>query len=116
MTPSWLRFRWLFNCRVGVALLWAAILVAAAVAANLAGIYLFGSIESWERWMTNRSGYFLLWRLCLYAATVCGWRWMRRRLLTREPGIESRRRLIRTEIAGVVAITALECSLLLRDF
>lgn len=115
MTPAWLRFRWLCNRRVGVALLWTAVLVAAAVAANLAGIYLFGSIDHWERWMANTAGYFLLWRLCLYAATVCGWRWMRRRLLARELDAESRRRLIRTEIAGAVATTALECSLLLRN-
>ena len=55
-----------------------------------------------------------LWRLCLYGATVCGWVWMRRRLLARESGMEARRRLLRAEVAGVVGIVALEASLLMQ--
>ena len=67
-----------------------------------------------ERWLVETSGFFLLWRLCLYGATVCGWVWMRRRLLARESGMEARRRLLRAEVAGVVGIVALEASLLMQ--
>jgi hypothetical protein len=81
---SWLRPRWLFNRRAAKALLWTVVLVAAAVGANIVGIYLVGSVANWERWLAATAGYFLVWRLCLYGATAYGWVWMRRRLLARE--------------------------------
>ncbi|UTW12351.1 hypothetical protein [Marinobacterium rhizophilum] len=115
MSRAGLRLHGLLNRRVGIALLGTAGLIAAVIAANLLGIYLLGSLEHWARWLAQTSGYFLLWRLCLYTITAWGWRWMRRRLLRREPDRASRRRLVRTEIAGVVTIVTLECSLLLRD-
>ena len=114
MNADQLRLRWLFNRRTGRALLWTLILLTLAVAANVAGVYLMGSVAGWERWMAQASGYFLLWRLCLYGATAYGWLWMRRRLLAREPGEEARRRLIRAEVAGAVAMVALEASLFLQ--
>ena len=41
--------------------------------------------------------------------------WMRRRLLAREgDDTQARRRLVRSEVAGVVAIVALEASLLMQ--
>lgn len=114
MNVAWRRVCEGFGRRMAKALLWTSVLLAAALAANLIGIYRFGSIDGWARWMAAASGYFLLWRLCLYAATAIGWRWMRRRLLAREPNEAARRRLIRAEVAGVLAIAALECSLLLQ--
>jgi hypothetical protein len=39
---------------------------------------------------------------------------MRRRLLRREPSRETHQRLLRTEIAAVIAVVALEASQLLR--
>ena len=114
MNADRLRLRWLFNRRTRRALLWTLILLTLAVAANVAGIYLMGSVAGWERWMAQSSGYFLLWRLCLYGATAYGWLWMRRRLLAREPGAEARRRLIRAEVAGAVVMVALEASLFLQ--
>ena len=106
------RPRWLTGRRAAKALLWAALIVAAAVAANVAGIYLVGSVARWEEWLSAKAGYFLVWRLCLYGATAYGWIWMRRRLLAREAdAAQARRRLVRSEIAGVVAIVALEVSL-----
>ena len=112
---SWLRPRWLFNRRAMKALLWTVLLVAAAVGANIVGIYLVGSVANWERWLAAASGYFLVWRLCLYGATAYGWMWMRRRLLAREGDDgQARRRLVRSEIAGVVAIVVLEASLLMQ--
>ncbi len=114
MSATWLRPRWLFSRRAAKALLWTVAIAAAAVGANVAGIYLVGSVAGWERWLAAAAGYFLLWRLCLYGATAYGWLWMRCRLLARETDAQARRRLVRSEIAGAVAIVALEASLLLQ--
>jgi len=118
LCASWLRPRWLLSRRAAKALLWAVVLVAVAVGTNIVGIYLVGSVAGWERWLTATAGYFLVWRLCLYGATAYGWVWMRRRLLAREAqrgtDKQARRRLLRSEIAGVAAIVALEASLLMQ--
>lgn len=114
MRAAWLRPRWLFNRRAAKALLWTMVLAAVAVGANIVGIYLVGSVAGWERWLAAAAGYFLVWRLCLYGATAYGWVWMRRRLLACEDDAQARRRLVRSEIAGVVAIVALEASLLMQ--
>ena len=111
---AWRPLRWLISRRAAKALLWAAVIVAAAVGANIAGIYLVGSVSGWERWLAAASGYFFVWRLFLYGATACGWVWMRRRLLAREDSTLARRRLIHAEVAGIVAIVALEASLLMQ--
>ena len=115
MNAAWLRPRWLFSRRAEKALLLAVVIIAAAVGANLVGIYLVGSVAGWERWLAASAGYFFVWRLFLYGATACGWVWMRRRLLAREEDAQARRRLVRSEIAGVVAIVALEASLLMQS-
>lgn len=111
---TWLRPRWLLSGRLAKALLWTVLLLTLALAANVAGIYLIGSVAGWEQWLAQASGYFLVWRLCLYGVTAYGWLWMRRRLLAREPGEQARHRLARTEVAGAAAIAALEISLFLR--
>ncbi|WP_407315450.1 hypothetical protein [Pseudomonas sp. nanlin1] len=115
MNFEWLRFRWLLNRKTAHVLLWIMVLLATALLANVVGIYLVGSVTAWQHWMAAASGYFLVWRLALYAATARGWLWMRRRLLAREPDSEARYRLIRTEVAGVAAIVVLEISLLLQS-
>jgi hypothetical protein len=112
--PTELHRRRLFRQRTVQVMLWTVVLVAAAVGANIVGIYFFGSVAGWERWLTAASGYFLVWRLCMYSATAWGWIWMRQRLLTREDDKQARRRLIRAEIAGASAIVALEASLLMQ--
>lgn len=104
------RLRWLLNRRVAFALLWMALLLIAAVVANLVGIRLAGSIEHWQQWMNAHAGHFLVWRLLLYAGTVWGWLWMRRRLLAREPEGSARTRLVRVEVAAVLAVVTLEIS------
>jgi len=110
-----LRPRWLFNRNVGKALLWTVLVLALAVAANVLGIYLLGSIDDWQHWLNAAAGVFLVWRLCLYAATIYGWRWMRRRLLARENSVEAKRRLVRSEVAAVIAVAALEISLMVQE-
>jgi len=107
--------RWLFNRNVSKALLWTVLFLALAVAANILGIWLLGSIDDWQSWLDAAAGVFFVWRLCLYAATIYGWRWMRRRLLAREAGGDARKRLIRAEIAAVMAVAALEISLFMQD-
>ena len=108
----------LFSRHAVKALLWTVVIIAAAVGANVVGIYLVGSVAGWEQWLAATAGYFLVWRLCLYGATAYGWVWMRRRLLAREDqngaDRQARRRLVRSEIAGVVAIMVLEASLLMQ--
>ncbi|WP_313053435.1 hypothetical protein [Pseudomonas lopnurensis] len=94
--------------RLGLALLWTLLLLTATVAANLVGIHQASGIEGWQQWLTAHTGHFLAWRLFLYAGTAWGWIWMRRRVLAREPG--ARQRLLRAEIAAVVAVAALEIS------
>jgi len=110
--------RWLFSRRAAMALLWLVVIVAAAVGANVVGIYLIGSVAGWERWLAASAGYFFIWRLCLYGAAAYGWIWMRRRLLAREDqsgtDTQARRRLIRAEVAAIVAMVALEASLLMQ--
>ncbi len=112
MSAGWWRLRWLFNRRVGLTLLWTALLLIAAVAVNVVGIQIAGGIEGWQRWMDAHTGAFLAWRLLLYAGTVWCWLWMRRRLRAREPERAAAQRLLRVEIAAIVAVFALEASLL----
>ena len=92
---SWLRPRWLLSRRAAKALLWAVVLVAAAVGANVVGIYLVGSVANWELWLTATAGYFLVWRPCLYRANAHGWGWVRLRVPVRwgphRAGREARR-------------------------
>ncbi|MGD9729794.1 MAG: hypothetical protein AB7R40_22865 [Nitrospiraceae bacterium] len=94
--------------------LWAVLLIVAAIVINVVGIRLLGSVERWEHWMDDNAGFFLAWRLMLYAGTAWGWIWMRKRLLAREPDVTARQRLRRAEFAAVLAIVALEVSTLLQ--
>ncbi|MBX6317211.1 MULTISPECIES: hypothetical protein [Pseudomonadota] len=110
MSAGWWRLRWLFNRRVGRTLLWASGLLILAIVANVVGIRLAGSIEGWQRWMADHAGLFFVWRAVLYAGTVWGWLWMRRRLRAREPEGGAQQRLLRVEIAAVLAVIALEAS------
>ncbi|MDD3673884.1 hypothetical protein [Thauera propionica] len=114
MSAGWWRLGWLFNRRVGLALLGTVLLLIAAVAVNVVGIRIAGGIEGWQRWMDSHTGAFLAWRLLLYAGTVWGWLWTRRRLRAREPDGVAGQRLLRVEIAAVVALLVLEASLLTR--
>ena len=104
----------LSNRRAVKALLGVVLVLAAAVVANFAGIYLLGTAAGWQQWLVASASYFLVWRLCLYGVTIYGWVWMRCRLLSREADAPTRRRLVRAEVAGAIAIVALESSLLIQ--
>lgn len=114
MFSKWWQMRWLFNRRIGVMLAWTLLLFTTAILVNLLGIRLVGSIDQWQTWMNEHTGFFFLWRLLLYAITVYGWFWMRKRLRDREPDKTTHQRLIRMEIAAVVVILALEITLSLQ--
>jgi purine-cytosine permease-like protein len=100
----------LFNRRIGMSLLWCALIIGIAVLVNLVGISLIGGIEHWQRWLHSHAGLFLAWRMILYGATAWGWHWMRQRVLQREPLPLTRQRLLRIEIAAVAAIVLMEGS------
>ena len=118
---EWAKLRptWLLNRRVAAGLLrtvlWGLLVAGVAVGMNLAGIYIVGSVDGWQRWLRANRGYFFAWRLLLYVTTAYGWWWMRRRLLEREPSVESRQRLRHVEIAALVTLVLLEGSQMLRS-
>ncbi len=109
----------LFNRRVAAgllkALLWVLLVAGVAVGMNVAGIHIVGSIDGWQRCLAANRGYFVAWRLLLYAATAYAWRRMRRRLREREPSAQTHQRLRRVEIAAVITLVLLEGSQLLRS-
>lgn len=104
--------RWPFNRHLARTLGWIVLLLLVAMGINLAGIGLAGDVEGWNRWLDEHANHFLVWRLCLYSATVYGWLWMRRRLRERDASAETHQRLLRTEIGAVAAIALLEFSVL----
>ena len=106
---SWVAVR-RYGARALLALLVLVMVLIAAAVVNLVGIRMAGSIEDWHQGMRAHAGWFLVWRLRLYAVTVYGWLWMRRRLHAREPDGGARQRLLRVEIAAVLAVVALEVS------
>lgn len=97
-----------FYRRLARTLLFVLAILLAAAAVNVVGISLVGGVNGWSRWLQEHSGHFAAWRGFLYAATAFGWWWMRNRVLCPESKPETRARLLRTEIAAVLAIVALE--------
>nr|WP_297354183.1 hypothetical protein [uncultured Caldimonas sp.] len=113
MSRKWVR-SWLFSKRVGWALFWASVLIGACLVINLVGIHLLGGIGQWEHWMAAHAGHFLVWRACLYAALGLAWLRLRRKVVGVDAPIHAQVRLLRSEIAAVVAIVVLESTVLLR--
>lgn len=115
MNIHWPSLSKLLNRRAIRLLLWVFLLLFLAVIATGIGIHIAGSIETWERWLYRHADYFLAWRLLLYGCITWGWLWMRRRLLERESAPSAGRRLIRLEVAAVIALTLLEASLFMQE-
>ncbi|BDB18296.1 hypothetical protein cym2001_16610 [Pseudomonas sp. CYM-20-01] len=88
--------------------IWALVLILAGLLINLIAIGLLGDTSAWSTWLQDHSTGLLVWRLYLYAAILYGWRWMRTRLLQREP--DAAARLRRAECAGIAALMLLEVS------
>lgn len=106
--------RGLFH-RSAMSLLWVLAILVIAVAVNLIGIRIAGTMADWNRWLQEHSLYFLGWRLCLYGGTAYGWWWLRSRVLRREPTNETRTRFRRIEVAAVLTILALEGTVLVQS-
>jgi len=87
-------------------MLWIVLLLVMAVIINVTGIVWLGDILSWDEWLKNKASLFLIWRLLLYAATVYGWMWMRKRVLRREP--KAKDKLHRAEICAVLSVVLME--------
>jgi len=100
--------RKVFNWRVALTLLALALVVTVAVLVNVVGIELAGDILSWDHWLKDNAPVFFVWRMLLYAATVYGWLWMRKRVLQREETVDARKRLKRVEICAAASIMLLE--------
>ena len=113
MSARWV-LPWLFNRRVGWALFWASVLIGVCLVINLVGIHLLGGIGQWERWMAAHTAHFLAWRAGLYAALGLGWFRVRRKVVAVDAPIHAQVRLLRAEIAAVIAIVVLESTVLLR--
>ena len=104
------RYRWLRAPRsLVIVLATLAALTVVTIILHVVGIRLVGGIVAWQRWLHVHTWMFGIWRLGLYVAIVRGWRWMRTRVQQREPSPEARRRLVRAEIAAVLAIALTEC-------
>lgn len=103
-THRWLRVP--RSLMVVLALL--AVLTVVAILIHVVGTRLVRSVAAWQRWLHTHAWMFVLWRLSLYAAIVRGWWWIRTRVRQRENAPEARRRLMRAEIAAVLAIALTE--------
>lgn len=98
---TWLRLPWLFNRRVGIALLWALVVLSAAFIVNFIGIGVTGSIEGWQNWLDAHATHFFVWRLCAYGAIACFW-WRKRWHLRQRPF--DAEAVIRLRLIGVTTI------------
>lgn len=107
MKTHWHSLRLLCG-RFGVALLWVGLMVGVAIVINFVGIAVVGDIEGWTRWLRDHSGYFLIWRLCLYGFTAYAWYRMRQRLQQRAGATEPSVRLRLCEVMTVMAVLLFE--------
>ncbi|WP_063899824.1 hypothetical protein [Burkholderia ubonensis] len=80
----------------------------AMIAIHAVGIRIVGNVAAWQRWLHVHAWMFRLWRLALYVAILRGWWWMRTRVHQRDRSPDARRRLMRAEIAVVLAIVLME--------
>lgn len=78
------------------------------IAIHAVGVRIVGNVAAWQRWLHMHAWMFRLWRLALYVAILRGWWWMRTRVHQRDRSPDARRRLMRAEIAAVLAIALTE--------
>lgn len=100
--------RRVFTRGLGIVLSWTTVVVAAAFAVNVVGIHVVGGVVGWQRWLHAHEGYFVAWRLVLYAGTAAVWLSLRKRVLQRAPTVEARHRLLRAELAAVIVVVLVE--------
>ena len=78
------------------------------IVVHAVGIRIVGGVAAWQRWLHLHVWMFRLWRLALYVAILRGWWWMHTRVRQRDRSPDARRRLMRAEIAAVLAIVLTE--------
>ncbi|KIP19731.1 putative membrane protein [Burkholderia sp. MSHR3999] len=78
------------------------------IAIHAVGIHLVGNVAAWQRWLHVHAWMFRLWRLALYMVILRSWWWMRTCVRQRDPSPDAQRRLMRAEIAAVLAIVLTE--------
>ncbi|MDA8454269.1 hypothetical protein M4R22_05800 [Acidovorax sp. GBBC 3334] len=88
-------------------------MIGIAVAVNLLGIRVLGGVDAWKQWLKADAGYFLTWRMALYAAAAGSWWRLRKRMRQNDTHAEEAPRLLRVEVASILAILLLETSNLL---
>ncbi|WP_372156741.1 hypothetical protein ACCP96_13270 [Xanthomonas campestris pv. fici] len=95
---------------LGRAAIWVGLLIGVAVTVNVLGIRAVGGAEAWAQWLKAHAGYFMAWRIVLYAVAIVLWRRLRVRLQQAGTGIEELARIRRVEIAAMLAVLVLEAS------
>lgn len=78
------------------------------IAIHAVGIRIVGNVAAWQRWLHMHVWMLRLWRLALYVAILRGWWWIHTRVRQRDHSPDARHRLMRAEIAAVLAIVMTE--------
>ncbi len=84
------------------------VLALVAFLINAWGIVTFGGVDRWVSWFQSHRLYFLLWRLLLYSITAYAWLPLRRRIVNAEADSATAVRLLRAEVAAMVAVVLIE--------
>ncbi|WP_313105159.1 hypothetical protein [Stutzerimonas nitrititolerans] len=72
------------------------------------GVSMLGSVDAWEHMLDDAAPLLFVWRCLVYAAMVCCWLWLKRRVLERDPSADARKRLLRVEIAVGLMVVVFE--------
>ena len=89
-----------------IAVLASAMLVlATGTVVSLIGIELSGGVTEWRQWLTDNTGVFLIWRLCLYAIALTYWLRIRRTYPLQK---SHHHRLLRLECTVIALLVLLE--------
>ena len=84
------------------------LLLGVSVVVNVIGIRVVGSVDGWETWRRAQAGYFLAWRLLIYAATAYFWWRAYRYLRQRQAGADVIQRLRLIGLAAVITLIVTE--------
>lgn len=111
-----LKIHWLFNRSIALFLVSVLVLMSVAFFINMLGIRATGTVDNWQRYLTENSHYFLAWRIALYSVIVAGWLWAKKRIIAleytrnKQPSTALTQRIRRIEIATVITFILLEVS------
>jgi hypothetical protein len=72
------------------------------------GVSMVGGISAWKHMLEQAAPLLLIWRCLVYAAMVWCWLWLKRRVIERDPSTDSRKRMLRVEIAVGLTVVLFE--------